>query len=361
MRSDPEEALDTLRTSAYFRELSPAERCLKYPCHPDDEIHHLLTFGDSCLQAFRDRLMRCFRVVSETTPIDQNPRLSINIVRIALHCPMERNASWGCGQTLFLRNDEDLEHEYCHHLQREYPMAFLPLYRSWGFVPIPSQIVTDLMQRFGGISNPDTRPFSIDDAINTLDYAYDTSHAVQAIHGSVCPKGLVVCFYDQDLQTICVTVGHQPYRLQSPPCVRFLTSSPKLNHPHELLADWISSNSGNFFVLYQMTSTIPPDVRLCVCADPTTQETSAHISLDPDAPPLVGCLCTVTHDYPHAELCTSHGSSPEQPEADSSHALAKLVLLLFAGVLILSILIWIVINTVRYIRSRTGTSKILSK
>lgn len=348
MRSDPVEALDTLRTSVYFRSLSPAEKSIKYPCRPEDEIDHLLTFDESSLEVFRERLLWRFRYVRET-PKAEDAVLSINVVGVAPDCPMERRASWGCGRTLFLRDEDDLEHEYCHHLQREHPEAFIRLYRSWGFVPIPSQTVTDMIRRFGGIHNPDTRPFSIG-KLTDMDYAYDPSSHARMPWGD-----LLVCFYDANLETVCVRLGHEPYRLEAVPSIRVFTTPTALNHPHELLADWISSNPRNFFVLFQMasmTSTIPPDLRLCVCADPMTQETSAHISLDTDAPPIGGCLCATTHEYPHAELCTSLASSPtDQQDRNPPHALARLVLFLFAGILTLSILIWILLNTVRYARS----------
>ena len=353
-RSDPIAAARDVYESDYYRYLPVDEREWKYPFHPLDAWMRAIADTDliPMLNRTREHLGDVFWLGTSL-----HHRIIINVVRFQrTDPPTEMSTSWTCGDSIILQSDDHLVHECCHILQRRYPAVFDDLYRQWGFHRIPRSRYDEPVRRWDGILNPDT--FSL-----PMDYAY-----VDPNRGD-----WILCFYDRHLRVISVIweEKHETFARCETPWIVFMDPGlpVRLNHPHEMMAEWVVARSENFFTIADDKETEKirmmdrpvaqgtlPDLRVCVCTDPLTKEKTVSISPE-DAPVLSSphCVCAMTHEYPHDLFCTPcHREQPPPPKNQSSAWEEIILPPFFVASIVLagSILLWLIVNAVQLVRNR---------
>lgn len=336
--------------SPYYRNLSVQEKTIKYP-HPIDS--HIRTISEGDLQMMTRQIKEHILVCPED--------VSINVIRLyRTDPPIEFSLSWTCGSSIILQSDKDLVHECCHVLQRLYPSFFHNLYIQWGFRLVQRSVYDMALSRWNGILNPDTYLFP-------YDYGFVDSTS------SDDPTLITLCFYDWDHNTVSVdtpsnnnTFTDRAKRREVNPWILFLGDDPvEINHPHELMAQWVAQ-SGNYFTIItnnkmktnQETKTLP-DLQVCVCTDSRSNEKSVVITSEPTIVTPPNCVCAMTHDYPHSLFCTPLSQRRHSfYDEDIWRAILLPPLFVSSIVLFCSMLVWFCLNVFRYFRRQHNHTRL---
>ena len=239
LESDIDLFAKQLRSSLYHSHLRDRELYLKFPqCSSRDIIPEAC--ARSCrrmtlteYEYIREQVEAAFGVlcgVVELPPTASN--LVVNVV-IMLDPHIEMGASWTVGTTMVLSRLEAAGHELCHVLQRLYPSPFEQLYRSIGlFVPLPTERVREILWSCGGVDNPDCSVAAEGKQYAVIDRQYQ--RFILTIYD---PRQLRLRWIALNCRTL-EEIG-EVYNI--PRFVSFLGTLVRPNHPHELLADWVSS------------------------------------------------------------------------------------------------------------------------